>query len=101
MNCPCTCNHKQSTCCQGASEKAVAPRTMRTLRVNERARIARLAAQGETARRMRDLGLRPGVEFSVVGRAPLVDPVAIQVGQSVLTLRNNEADCVLVEAVES
>lgn len=82
-----------------ASDTAAAG-TMRTLRVNQRAEIVAINAAGETGRRMRDLGLRAGATFCVVGRAPLVDPVAIKIKGSILTLRNSEADHVLVKPLE-
>lgn len=48
-------------------------------------------------RRIRDMGLVPGVEVLVVGRAPLYDPVALRLRDFTLTLRNNEADQIFVE----
>ena len=59
--------------------------------------IRRVKASGELRRRMRDMGLVPGTPFCVKGRAPLKDPVAIQVGNFTLTLRNNESDFIEVE----
>ena len=47
-------------------------------------------------RRIRDMGLVPGVEIQVVGRAPLEDPVAIRLLGFTLTLRNSEADYIQV-----
>jgi ferrous iron transport protein A len=43
------------------------------------------------------MGLAPGAEVEVVGRAPLYDPVHIKVRGQNLTLRNNEADNIEVE----
>ena len=74
--------------------------TLRSLRVNEKARISSITANGEMSRRLRDMGLVPGTEVKVVGRAPLKDPVALRLRDFTLTLRNNEADCILVEKME-
>lgn len=74
--------------------------TLRTLGVNEKARIVSIAASGEIGRRLRDMGLVPGTEVEVVGRAPLKDPVALRLRDFTLTLRNNEADVILIEKVE-
>ena len=74
--------------------------TLRSLRVNEKARISSITAHGEMSRRLRDMGLVPGTEVKVVGRAPLKDPVALRLRDFTLTLRNNEADCIMVEKME-
>jgi ferrous iron transport protein A len=52
---------------------------------------------GELGRRIRDMGLVPGTEIKIQGRAPLYDPVALRVMGATLTLRNNEADYIEVE----
>ena len=70
---------------------------LRRMQVGQRARICRVEAQGELGRRLRDMGLVPGTEVSVVGRAPLKDPVALRLRDFTLTLRNNEADHIVVE----
>jgi ferrous iron transport protein A len=63
--------------------------------------ISKVTANGELGRRIRDMGLVPGTPILVRGRAPLKDPVAIRVRGFTLTLRNNEADHILVEVNES
>ena len=75
-------------------------KSLRTLGVKEKARILSISASGEMSRRLRDMGLVPGTEVEVVGRAPLKDPVALRLRDFTLTLRNNEADCILVEKTE-
>ncbi len=74
--------------------------SLRSLRVNEKARISSITANGEMGRRLRDMGLIPGTEVKVVGRAPLKDPVALRLRDFTLTLRNNEADCIMIERME-
>lgn len=59
--------------------------------------IKTIAAQGELGRRIRDMGLVPGTEVRVIGRAPLKDPVALRLKGFTLTLRNSEADFITVE----
>jgi len=76
------------------------PSSLRTLAVNERARITSIAGGGEISRRLRDMGLVPGTEVKVIGRAPLKDPVAVRLRGFTLTLRNNEADCIMIEKME-
>jgi ferrous iron transport protein A len=76
------------------------PSSLRTLAVNEKARIVSIVASGEISRRLRDMGLVPGTEVKVIGRAPLKDPVAVRLRDFTLTLRNNEADCIMIEKVK-
>ncbi|MBF0481946.1 MAG: ferrous iron transport protein A [Desulfovibrionaceae bacterium] len=73
---------------------------LRTLRKGQKAVIVSIAAQGELGRRIRDMGLVPGAEIAIVGRAPLRDPVALRVKDFTLSLRNNEADFIEVAILE-
>ncbi len=53
---------------------------------------------GELGQRIRrEMGLVPGTEVTIQGRAPLNDPVALRVLGGTLTLRNNEADFIIVD----
>jgi len=70
---------------------------MREMSDNQKGRILRISAKGEMGRRIREMGLVPHTEIQIQGRAPLKDPVAIKVRDFILTLRNNEADGILVE----
>ncbi len=74
--------------------------SLRLMRVGQKATIAAIAAQGELGRRIRDMGLIPGAEVEVVGRAPLRDPVALRLQGFTLTLRNNEADKITVNPLD-
>ncbi len=65
---------------------------LRQMQPGQKGVIARVSAQGELGRRIRDMGLVPGTFIQVQGRAPLKDPVAIRTRDFTLTLRNNEAD---------
>lgn len=70
---------------------------MRNMSDNQTGTIASIKVGGEMGRRIRDMGLVPGTEIKVQGRAPLYDPVALRVMGATLTLRNNEADYIEVE----
>lgn len=59
--------------------------------------ITSVKVGGELGRRIREMGLVPGTEITIQGRAPLNDPVALRVLGGTLTLRNNEADFIMVE----
>ena len=70
---------------------------LRQMRKNQSGTISTITASGELGRRIRDMGLVPGTFILVRGRAPLYDPVALKVMGFTLTLRNNEADYIMVE----
>jgi ferrous iron transport protein A len=71
--------------------------SLRRLAAGQRAVITGILAEGELGRRIRDMGLIPGAEVRVVGRAPLKDPVALRLKGFTLSLRNNEAGYIRVE----
>lgn len=83
---------------QGESVSTIV--NLRQMRVDQRGIIKTVAAQGELGRRIRDMGLVPGTEVTVIGRAPLKDPVALRLKGFTLTLRNSEADFITVELPE-
>ena len=70
---------------------------MRKMSDNQAGIIAAIKVAGDLGRRLRDMGLVPGTEIKVQGRAPLYDPVALRVMGTTITLRNNEADFIEVE----
>ena len=70
---------------------------LRNMEENQSGVITAIKVNGELGRRLREMGLTPGTRISVCGRAPLRDPVAIRVLNSILTLRNNEAEYIQVE----
>ncbi|BBD08591.1 FeoA family protein [Desulfovibrio ferrophilus] len=74
---------------------------LRQLKVDTSATISNITAQGELGRRIRDMGLVPGTEIQVIGKAPLRDPVAIRLRDFTLTLRSNEADHITVTTAEA
>ncbi|MEZ7195929.1 MULTISPECIES: FeoA family protein [Pseudodesulfovibrio] len=73
---------------------------LRKARVNQKLKIRTVSADGELGRRIRDMGLIPGTEVTVIGKAPLRDPVALRLRDFTLTLRNSEADHITVTPLE-
>ena len=71
--------------------------SLRHMKKNQTGTISNITASGELGRRIRDMGLVPGTHIWIQGRAPLYDPVALKVMGFTLTLRNNEADFIMVE----
>ena len=73
---------------------------LRKMKKNQSGIIKAVKVSGELGRRLREMGLVPGTEITIQGRAPLYDPVAMRVMGGTLTLRNNEADYIVVEVPE-
>ena len=71
--------------------------SLRQLKPGQSAVVKKIGTGGELGRRMREMGLVPGTRIQVLGRAPLKDPVEIKLRGYNLTLRNNEADHILLE----
>jgi ferrous iron transport protein A len=78
-------------------EKMSSFESLRNLKTGESARILKVTAMGEMGRRIRDMGLVPGALITMMGRAPLKDPVEIKLKGFNLALRNNEADHIMIE----
>lgn len=70
---------------------------MRQMSDNQRGIIRKISATGNMGRRIREMGLVKDTPIQIQGRAPLKDPVAIKIRDYILTLRNNEAESILVE----
>ena len=75
--------------------------TLRHMVKNQTGTITAVKVAGELGRRIRDMGLVPGTQITIQGRAPLYDPVAIRVMDGTLTLRNNEADYIEVDIADA
>lgn len=74
------------------------PRVMlREMQKDQSGTITAVKVGGELGRRIRDMGIVPGTRITIMGRAPLYDPVAIRIMGGTLTLRNSEADHIEVE----
>ena len=71
---------------------------LRQLPLGQKAKIISVDAKGEMNRRIRDMGLIPGSSVKVVGRAPLLDPIAVRLSGVTISLRNSEADFIEVES---
>ncbi|MBU3936401.1 MAG: ferrous iron transport protein A [Proteobacteria bacterium] len=70
---------------------------LREMQKDQTGTITAVKVGGELGRRIRDMGIVPGTRITIMGRAPLYDPVAIRIMGGTLTLRNNEADHIQVE----
>ena len=70
---------------------------LRHIQAGQKGIVISVDAYGELGRRIRDMGLIPGTDVEIVGRAPLRDPVALRLFGVTLALRNREADYITVE----
>ena len=65
--------------------------TLATLPVGSRGKVARIDGDDEISIRLMEMGLTPGVEFAVVGVAPLGDPLELELRGYRLSVRKSEA----------
>lgn len=64
-----------------------------------KARVVGVSGEGDDTKRLMELGLTPGSEFTVTKIAPLGDPVEISLRGYRLCLRKREAQEILLELV--
>jgi ferrous iron transport protein A len=79
--------------------EAIASATLDRLEPGSLGRIVRLEGAGPVHRRLMELGLVPGTEVRVVRRAPLGDPIELEVRGVRLALRRTEARTIHVERI--
>ena len=70
---------------------------LRKMHTGQSGIIASVKIGGSLGLRIREMGLVPGTEITVTGRAPLYDPVKLRINWQTQTLRNSEADYIEVE----
>jgi len=71
--------------------------TLDILEPGQKARVIHVSGRGAVRRRILDMGMVPGAEVEVIGKAPLKDPVEFRVKGYNLTMRKTEAKLVVVE----
>jgi ferrous iron transport protein A len=71
------------------------------MRVGSRARVASINGVDDVSLRLLEMGLTPGVEFTLIGTAPLGDPIEVELRGYRLSVRKSEARRVEVEPIES
>ena len=70
--------------------------TLDGLPIGDRARVTAVLGEGDVALRLLEMGFLPDVEVSIVRRAPLGDPLEVEVLGYRLVLRCSEASQVQV-----
>ena len=66
-------------------------KSLAELPLGGRARVVRIVGSDEIAVRLLEMGLTPGVELSLIGQAPLGDPVELELRGYRLSVRRSEA----------
>ncbi|WP_027370826.1 FeoA family protein [Desulfovermiculus halophilus] len=72
--------------------------TLRHILPGNSCTITAISADGGLGQRLFDLGLLPGQKITVLRNAPLKDPVEVEVGNTLVSLRREEAAQVEVQA---
>ena len=71
--------------------------TLGDLGVGESGQVSGYAGGGGYRRQLLAMGLTPGTGLKVIRRAPMGDPIELEVRGFNLSLRRDEAQCVLIE----
>lgn len=72
-------------------------RTLDRLENGESAQVAAVLVQGKIKRRLVEMGITPGTRVKVTKRAPLGDPIEIELRGYKLTIREEDARGIRVE----
>ncbi len=72
-------------------------RTLRDVKIGEKATVVRLHGEGATKRRIMDMGLTKNTEVLVRKVAPLGDPIEINVRNYELSIRKADAEMIEVK----
>ena len=75
-------------------------KTLDKFLIGEKGVVKKVLGEGKIKRRLFDMGITPGVEIFLRKKAPLGDPIEITLRGYELTLRNNEANFVVMEGIK-
>lgn len=67
--------------------------------IKSKVKVIEIVPESRIRRRIMDMGITKGVEIVVEGKAPMGDPIEIQVRGYNLSLRKSEAKDVMVEVI--
>lgn len=71
--------------------------SLAVLKIGSRGRVVNVRGDDEICVRLLEMGLTPGVEFSLIGSAPLGDPLELEIRGYRLSVRKSEAERIEVE----
>ena len=72
-------------------------KTLADLNVTEQATVAEVDGQDEITLRLLEMGLTPGTQVTLIGTAPLGDPLEFEIRGYRLSLRKSEATRVTID----
>ena len=75
-------------------------KTLDTFSVGETGIIKTVAGEGKIRRRLFDMGVTPGAQVTLRKKAPLGDPLEVNIRGYELSRRKTEASCVLMEVAK-
>lgn len=75
-------------------------KSLSELKIGEHGVILSVSGEGRVRRRLFDMGVTPGARVLMRKKAPLGDPLEINIRSYELTLRKSEAACVTLEVDE-
>ena len=71
-------------------------RSLATANIGSTTQVVDISGDDNTSLRLLEMGLTPGVEVTIVGAAPLGDPVELELRGYRLSIRRNEAARVVI-----
>ncbi|SES62154.1 ferrous iron transport protein A [Methanococcoides vulcani] len=71
--------------------------TLNLLEPGSKAKVIQITGRGSARRRILDMGMVPGAEIEVIGKAPMGDPLEFLVKGYNLSLRKAEAELIVVQ----
>jgi Fe2+ transport system protein FeoA len=72
---------------------------LKDLKPGQKGRVLKVSSQGETKKRIVEMGVTPGAVVEVERIAPLGDPIDIKVKGYHLSLRKEDAEKIEIEAL--
>jgi len=72
-------------------------RTLKDLRRGEKGKVKRIKIRGSVHRRLRDMGINPGITVEMIKPAPLGDPLEFKLKGYHLSIRKSIAEKVMIE----
>lgn len=74
---------------------SVKTQPLSTFKIGQLVQIEKIKLEGTMKRRLLDLGFIPGATIKVLQKSPLGDPIAYQVSNTTIALRNEESSLIL------
>ena len=72
-------------------------KTLKQAAIGDTVKVVKLHGEGAVKRRIMDMGITRGAEVHIRKVAPLGDPIEVTVRGYELSVRKNDAQCVLVK----